>query len=258
MIIVFSYFPHEKNITPLGSWGFSVWPEPGQPIKDLERFASEMKAQPGAGDSAVHGRTVFFFRFCSFFKNLGWKYLWLPLQTRFRFHGSIQFSLSTSASLWPWVLGFSTVTATIHKIRYLLCVQHVAYLYVSPIRMRLWVGIFNSMSLVDMNLVRVGRMREINIFKNLFIIHVYLRKIQQTPRAYPFPFEYVFWKDSFHFGCWRDLVYRREHVFKINRREHVFIFKITYKIHRREHVFKLAGVFQDSIAIPSSNVHLRF
>jgi hypothetical protein len=60
LIIVFSYYPHEKNITPLGSWGFSVWPEPGQPIKDLERFASEMKAQPGAGDSAVHGRTVFF------------------------------------------------------------------------------------------------------------------------------------------------------------------------------------------------------
>ena len=148
----------------------------------------------------------------------------------------------------------STKSAT-----YWICVQNVAYLYVSPIRMRLWVGIFNFMSLLDMNLTRVGRRREINIFKNLFIIHVYLRKIQQTPRAYPFPFEYVFWTDSFDFGCWRDLVYRREHVFKIHtsRREHVFIFKITYKINRRE-LFKLAGVFQDSIPIPSSNVHLRF
>jgi len=67
LIIVFSYFPHEKNITPLGPWGFSVWPEPGQPIKDLERFASEMKAQPGAGDSAVHGRAVFFFPFLFLF-----------------------------------------------------------------------------------------------------------------------------------------------------------------------------------------------
>ena len=121
-----------------------------------------------------------------------------------RFHRSIQCSVSTFASLWPWVLGFSTLTATIHKIRCSLGTCSKRCLFVRKSNQYVMVVlIFNSMSLFDMNLVQVGRirMRNINISKNISsFIHVY---------PVGEPFEYGFLKDSLHFGC-RDLVYAPE------------------------------------------------